>query len=271
MTFKDGIHQISNEDYHADREYISSSGLKLFPYKKDEYIARYQIAEKEEESEAMMMGTAIHTMLLEPELFESKYIVTPEGLNRTYKKDKEIFKELTCRALEKDMTILKFEQLELIRKACLSVNKHPDASKLLKDSIKESSFFLEHDGLKQKVRADAIQRNIIADLKTIDSIDNFSDNVIKFGYHFSAVMYKEIISAATKSKMNFVFIVVQKKYPYTCIIRQLSEELTQLGESQYQKAKKSYREIQETGEWDLIQEVQVPRWFNKNNTTKEEY
>ena len=94
--YKDGVYDISNEQYHAS-EGISRSKLMLLD--KSPYHFWYEtmsgFAEKQESTPAMNIGSAFHTMLLEPAKFQMEFAVAPKVDRRTKqgKEDWEIFVE----------------------------------------------------------------------------------------------------------------------------------------------------------------------------------
>ena len=88
-----GVNEISNEDYHGDREFESSSSLKLFLFDPKSYYKKYVLQEKEHDKEktAFIFGSYIHSCILEPAKTTSEFVVY-EGAKR-YGKKYEKFKE----------------------------------------------------------------------------------------------------------------------------------------------------------------------------------
>ena len=73
---------IPNEVYHADRSCVSTSGLKQILRSPAHYQA-YLAGANRKETPAMFLGTATHSRLLEPALFEQEYVVAPIGDKRS--------------------------------------------------------------------------------------------------------------------------------------------------------------------------------------------
>ena len=67
------IEKHSNEIYHS-HDSISASGLKTIA----QYGIEYYLTQTHAESEAMKLGTAIHTAILEPDTFFDIYEVMTE-------------------------------------------------------------------------------------------------------------------------------------------------------------------------------------------------
>ena len=61
----------SNEFYHSQKEYVSSSTLKSIA-KRSVY---HHINSHLKESEALLVGSAFHKIVLEPHLFDEEFFV----------------------------------------------------------------------------------------------------------------------------------------------------------------------------------------------------
>lgn len=67
--------ELTNEQYHADKEHINGSGLWNI-YDRCPAAWRYK-DEEDEQSKALIFGTGSHTALLEPERFDDEYARMP--------------------------------------------------------------------------------------------------------------------------------------------------------------------------------------------------
>ena len=78
---------ISNDDYHADREFISSSGIKLIRSNPRDFYKRYVLNEDSDSknSSALDFGNYVHSLVLEPETVVEQYAIFNgeklEGIN----------------------------------------------------------------------------------------------------------------------------------------------------------------------------------------------
>jgi len=93
IEFIDGVHDISNEDYHSSKG-ISRSQLMLL--NQSPYHFWYKIFSgkyvKENATPAMNIGQIFHVLLLEPDKFDSEFVVMPQ-LDRRTKNGKEEYKQ----------------------------------------------------------------------------------------------------------------------------------------------------------------------------------
>ena len=99
---------MNNEEYHSSHE-ISKSDLdvaarsgKHFCFKKETQADK---TKQKEPTQAMRVGSAFHTQVLEPHLFEKEYVFAPEDLSmrtKEGKKWKEEQKQLNKTILTKE-------------------------------------------------------------------------------------------------------------------------------------------------------------------------
>ena len=103
-----GINHCSNENYHGDRKFKSSSTLKLFLKDPKEYYKRYISGEPREEiyKSAYDFGSYMHSIILEPEKTDSEFAIF-DGATRRGKAYEE-FKS----ANEGKTIIIKFFEFE---------------------------------------------------------------------------------------------------------------------------------------------------------------
>ena len=67
-------------DYHKDTTHISKSGLDLIHQAPAKYYERYidpSPLMKEKREKALIIGSAFHSLVLEPEKFENEFFVMP--------------------------------------------------------------------------------------------------------------------------------------------------------------------------------------------------
>src|SRR5688572_15604776 len=71
---------LSNDAYHADTDSISRSALMEFKRSPFHYWSLYLNPERpqREQTAALTFGNAFHTFILEPQLFNERYVVEPE-------------------------------------------------------------------------------------------------------------------------------------------------------------------------------------------------
>ena len=208
------------KDYHA-ADGCSKSVLFKLEGKTDMAFEQF-LKDGTKETEAMRFGTMIHTAVLEPEHFESRYALAPD-LNKNTKEYKA-FKE----SLGEKLPIDADDKLR-IDAMVKNIKAHVLASAILAGKHEKSFFWIDKEtDLLCRCRPDSIHLNagIIADLKSADDIspDEWIKKAYDLGYHVQAAFYLDGVKAAIEQSGNtlglqnvpdkFVFVAAESKAPY---------------------------------------------------------
>src|SRR3972149_1627773 len=174
----------SNEVYHANKDYISASGLK-----KIKKSPLHFMTEEKKETEALSFGSAYHKYILEKEMqaAEGKIMI-----------DQPTF--------------------EIIKSMQERLWKHRYVRSLFSNGEAEKSFYCEVETevgiLKIKIRVDYHKKKhrIITDLKTCQdaSMGEFPKNAASYDYHIQAALYSDIMKAITGEEWPFFFVAQEK-------------------------------------------------------------
>ncbi len=264
---------LPNNIYHAS-EGVSSSILKKFLTQTPAKIYYDKLHDEHKQTDAMILGTVTHSLVLEPENFDQDFFVMPE-LKLTTKAGR-LERD---RLLEnnKNKTVIKKDIFETAKKMSDAVLSHPTAAKLLKGCIVEQSIYWEYnDEIIHKCRPDALKPGvpIIIDLKTTAdaSYSFFSKEIVKRNYHLSAAMYLEGCNDNDDLKKcigvdkfkNFIFICVENTPPYQVAIYSLSDSFLRHGVDLYDTAGYLYKLAQCADDWPTytheIREIEPPKW-----------
>lgn len=261
-VLKLGFNEISSDDYHNDREFISSSGLKLYLKCPREFYQKYiklkDELELEEEdgkkSAALIFGSLVHTSILEPHLLQTEYSIFDGKSKRG--KDYEEFA-----SSQGNKTIITNSQMAHadMLKAVFEENKH--AVSLIKDGEPEKTLCVEMEGIKIKVRADYLQGEKIVDLKTTANGVTYNEvqrAIIQWDYALSAALYVDAFTQFTGKQHDFYFVFLGKS-PMGCEVYKASDALLEHGRKKYKDAIKKINKSRETGIWfnEGIQEIDL--------------
>lgn len=235
------IYDLTNEDYHAEKEHFSSSAFKLLTSDIDKFVEYYiNKVEKEKKYKASFdEGSYLHSLILEPELATSEYAFFPG--NRRAGAAWEAFKA----EYESTKTILTTTQRLLVQEWYEHYKKNPTAVKLIQGCKNEVSLFTEIGTVPLKVRADALntEAGYIIDVKTSSfglSCENFKGTIDKFGYDLSAAMYLACFEKFLNKSLDFYFIVLGKK-ELGCKVFKLSPETRAEGREKFLRALANYK------------------------------
>lgn len=229
MKFENGIHAITNEQYHSS-EGISRSDLVRF--KKSPMHFKHKQSLKETPS--LIIGELVHTLVLEPQFFNDRYIVNP-GFDRRTKEGKGAYAEFMLASEGK--RIIESNHFDEADKIANAVNNH-EFKKYLQEGYRvENSIYFEHEltGLQCKVRPDAWLGDIVIDLKTTTdaSFRAFQLSAVNYGYYLQAGMIKRALESLNKPLKNFIFVAVEKEAPYAIGIYKLDDEALEYGANEF--------------------------------------
>ena len=231
----------SNENYHANRRYISSSALKTI-HKKS---VMHYLNQKPFTSSSLSLGTLIHTAILEPENFERDYFVMPKVDKRT-KAGKEEYARYVELSNGKELVD---QETIAVKDAIMENFTINNEAVYFNQGVKEMSYYSEVNGVLVKVRPDCYNEELgfISDPKTCqdNSPKGFMRDVYKYGYHLQAAFYSDVLNVDPSS---FVFTAIETNHPYSVQCYTLGEEHIDRGREAYTSALAKWKKYLDTGE-----------------------
>lgn len=252
---KNGIlEDISNEDYHNDKEYVSSSGLKkMFDKPKafyEEYVKGVKPYYSENLLRAFDFGSYLHTLILEPHLLDKEYLICDEQ-SSTKPEDKKVI-------LREDAELAS-KMYNAYAKATVAIGDHDGKlvklSSFIEGGVAEQTLCTALDGIKVKVRPD--YRRELGDYGQIVDVKTTSESSLtpyqvgkicsKYGYALSAALYVDVVKELTGLDQEFYFLFLSKKGSLQVELFKASEDFLQRGREQYQIALKRLKKARETG------------------------
>lgn len=263
-TYKDGVYDISNEQYHASNG-ISRSRLMLLD--KSPYHFWYEVlsgqAQARESTPAMSIGSAFHTLLLEPAKFNEEFAVAPKVDRRTKqgKDDWEIFATESAGKI-----ILTDDQFSKVGQMVDLVGRHEIVTTLLDESVFEQSIYWtdKETGLQFKTRPDIWSNKMVVDLKTTNDASSygFTRSALNYGYYLQAGMAFEACKAIGKPFEMFVILACEKEAPHVPAVYMMNDEALQFGIDQFTNYKKKLKACLESDKWEgyPVQELGIPKY-----------
>ena len=284
---KNGIYSgISNDEYHADKNTYSSSLIKMMEVPA---IAKYKMSFPSEYKDCYRMGTAIHTKILEPHLFEHEFMLAINQPKRSAA-DKKVWSEwffengadgdgiVSNKAAEwynlfEQQThkhIITPDELRTIESMAESVKSNKSSIELLTNGEAEQSIYWtdSETGLNLRVRPDFLN-HAISDLKSVQSAKpkSFASSAFNFGYHISQAMYQDGVYQVTGEFKKFKFICVEKTPPYLCAVHEFDAESAEEGYNQYREYLNKLAECLDSGKWPGLDNeiITLPHYAFKDN------
>ena len=247
----------SNADYHADPA-ISASHLHAVAASPYHYWSRFLAPDRPPsvQTAAMKLGSLTHCAVLEPDELAKRYGIC---LPRNTKAGKEMEGEMIAAGIE----AVTASEMEQAMAMAGSVRSHQAAAALLRDGKAEQSFWWDDTptGLRCKCRPDWYTGNTIVDLKTTTdaSPKGFARSVAQWRY---AIQQNHYLAGTFAER--FVFIAVEKTYPYAVGVYELDEAAALYGETERRNNLQTIADCRAISEWpgygNTIQPLSLPSW-----------
>lgn len=216
-----GLVECTNDAYHRGPGVSKSHLDAIANVSPLHYWAKYIDPNRvrAEPTPAVIMGSAVHSAVLEPDLFPSEYVMAPQGINKRTNAGKAEY--AAFEEENKGKTVLDAEDFA----TCLSVRdavyRHPVARGLLTGGKAEQSFYAidKETGELMKCRTDYMHDSgaMIVDLKTTEdaSPSGFGKSAANFRYPIQTSWYNGVLDAAFgEHPADWVFLALEKKPPH---------------------------------------------------------
>lgn len=269
MTYPIKVTDLSNAEYHSLPE-VSKSQLDEMARSPAHFHARcIEKLVAREETDAMRIGTALHTAVLEPERFVSDYVVRPKYDRRT--KEGKLASDAFNRE-HADKTKLDDDDHALVLAMSHAIANHRAATLLFERSpLREVSYFWrdEDTGVECRCRPDAVLDGgrVLVDLKTTEDASprGFARSIANYGYHRQAAFYLDGVEAVTGVRPEaFVFVAVEKTAPYVVGVYALDIDSIELGRRSIRRDLEALAKCRATNKWpgycDAIEMISAPAW-----------
>jgi len=248
---------ISNAEYHTDPA-VSASHLHVVAASPYHYWSRFLDPNRPviEPTAAMRLGSLVHCAVLEPDELNSRYAIAPD---RRTKDGKATAAMLAASGIE----AVTAADMELAMAMAASVRSHQAAAELLRNGKAEQSFWWDDvdTGLRCKCRPDWYYGATVVDLKTTTdaSPQGFAKSVANWRYHVQQAHYM----AGTFAE-RFVFIAVEKTYPYAVGVYELDATAMNVGYALRRNNLQTIADCRAINEWpgysQGIQNLSLPGW-----------
>lgn len=286
QMFKDGIFDnVSIHEYHADKEYISSSALKEAVKSLKHFEYYYQ--KPSERKSHFDFGNCFELALMDSingtDEFNNCVIIYNEE-NRP-EKDKSITsvknQEWKKSILSSEKYIINkigdesIETMNLMLESCI---KDKVINALIKNTDYQKSIFWtdKKTGLKIKTRPDVckISKSVIVDIKTTKdaSPERFSKDACNYQYPLQAItQINGCIESGLMQPESYFWLAVEKTAPYNAQLYEFKKEDWQMMQDRYEYqlglinlAKKQDKYVGYTQRADNVHgilELELPVWY----------
>jgi hypothetical protein len=251
-------------DTYRQWPYASQSLLKIFRDKSPAHAHEY-ILHPPEQTPAMVLGTAVHMAVLQPDLFPTHYAVAPDVDRRT-KAGKEEWAAFQVE--HPGVAILKADEYQQCMAMATSVRNHSIAKKLLVGETELSATWIDpNTGVTCKGRFDVLSRiGAITDLKTTTdaSREEFMNSIWRYFYHGQGAHYLNGAHEIGVPADFFCVIAVEKEPPYAVAVYNLKGDTIAAGKDELKPLLETYARCVETDVWPGYEEkavdIDLPKW-----------
>ncbi len=232
-----GFYRIGHEAYHSGIG-ISSSRIKKALVSHAAYHYHGHT-----DSAALAFGRAFHAALLEPELYQSNWVLIDGHPNSNAYKANKSHHEANGRE------VISADDMITIAHMKAAVKNHPEIVNLPRFDSEIMAIARDPEtGLLVKCKSDLIGHAIVDFKTTSGSLSDFIYDVSKWDYHVSAAFYQDVVHLVTGERVPFIIVPVTKKEPYECEFYTMSDDLLGEGRKLYKAALRQIKKWQETPE-----------------------
>lgn len=226
-------------------------------------VARYGKDHPNHETAAKSLGTAMHTLTLEPDAFAARYAVRPVGGPRGNSNEYKAWAAEHIAAGREIVAADEWAQMQAMRAALPRA-----ARKLLAKGKSEVTALVQHEdtGLMLRTRPDWLRdEGIIVDVKTAADPRPaaWARQAANLGYHASAALCADIMRELTGEVWEIHFLVMGKDAPFISYLATLDPVAIETGRQLYHGALQTWAACEQSGEWPdygPVVNVSLPAW-----------
>lgn len=252
FELKLGENKCSNEDYHADTKFYSSSVLKLLLKDRAAFYDQYILGNRRPQlsKDAFVLGSYVHSLILEPNLTDSEFAIAPGDIKIRRGKNYDAFKSLPDNINKTIITTAQRDQAEQMIDA---YDNQTVAVELITGGEPEKTLCVELDGVPIKVRGDYVNvdKGYIVDIKTTAAgTDKYSviNTNLQWDYLLSASLYSMTFEHHYGKPFTFYWCYLGKRTS-TCDVYKMSNKTRKQGDEKVLKALSIYKKCIQSGNW----------------------
>lgn len=264
-NLRDGLHLGIDFETYLHWPFYSQSVLKEGRHSPAHLRAAWEGERVKVPTDDMILGTALHTVFLEPDLAAAKIVVWDaigaggRSLARWGKQWNDF------RAENFGKIILTEGQRQKVQGMVASLRHHPEVKKWRgrMEAVEVSAIGLVH-GLRMKGRCDALTTDPLIDLKKVANADprRIVNAVSDYGYDIQGYVYTQLFH-----RERWLLLCVEDEPPYDVTPYELSPAYLRVGKDKTLRLIERVLECEATGVWPGRSDVPVlldpPEWEMK--------
>lgn len=284
----DGVHDdLTSEQYDAIpamRRTVAKHGLVSMRRLKAAIDGKIQCS-----SDALRFGAAFHALLLEPDIFKSRYRVTHgcpakkkggdecgNPAKRLSASDGMHYCGVHLKKTADDPYAVTHDEHVAMRTMRDAVYEHDAVQALRRKGGFEATVVGELCGVRCKAKLDKVlgldkKYPVIADIKKTTDVseDALERTIDRYRLDLQAAWYCDLLESITGKQPQFVFIFCLDCDDYDVAARPLDAESLQVGRDAYRSVLHQYKQSLESGKWPGVNEslepIGLPAWRLKQH------
>lgn len=266
------IDGLPNEEYHGTKALVSKSALDIFARSPAHYeYSLFHTMEDEdaEPAEALVVGSAFHSLVLEPDVFAKTYVELPNFGDMRSSRNREM-RQAWKSEHDDDVQFLTRDQVVQLRGMRDGLMRHKRIRRILERFRPEvtCAALCPNTGLPRKVRFDGMAEieGLGFDLKSArdGSPDTWVREAAKRRYNVQDRYYTETANLCDADIDEMAFLVCEKTPPYVAGLYVLDPMAKLSGEHKFKNDLDGIAECVNRGYFegygDDAKEVTFPRW-----------
>jgi len=268
-----GLHEGVSFEAYIRWDAVNNSTLKNMarsPAHAD-YLRRHPAPE----TNALMLGHAIHTGILEPAEFMNRYVRGLAGedgkhLPRQGKIKNALWKEFEDALPPTVLSILTPKEWDDVAGAVNSVRRNPLVLELMTGGKSEVCALTRLNGVLCKARIDKLTRwqgwTVVVDAKSTENAGygKVKRDISTFMYHMQAAFYLAVLNAIAPMQRRFLHAFFEKKPPYESAVYEIDSTGLEIGAALWMEYLARYKACCEADNWpgysQAINEVGLMDW-----------
>jgi hypothetical protein len=267
MTLTSHLELLSNGDMD-ETEYRSHAAIShslLKEFGKSPAHFRFAVDNPVAETEAMLRGTLIHCMALEPQELHARFVRATDCDRRT-KAGKEQWAKLQEESVGK--RLIPAGMWDLAERCVSSLERDIETAMWLDEARSgqiEKPLFWQRQSVDCKGRPDSVlDDGTVIDIKTTQNCYPafFSAELFRRSYHTQGAFYRSGLLAAGGKWRSHVLVCVETEAPYAVAVFRLNIDVIGDADGKIAEWIDQYRRCRELDQWPGygLTEVQTPRW-----------
>ncbi len=230
----------NDDKYYKDIKYMSNSMLKQLKDSPEHLKAYINYPAWRVTKQAYIDGRALHCFIFENDQYKDRFwhldeVAKLEEIGGKKPRATSAYKEWKATIVEEnvgkdEISYDWYYSITLIKE---KLDKLPQVKQLLNNTKKEIAYWKKLNGIDCKCKTDAVQPgNYIVDLKGFKEVPNpqqFEKLCYRYDLFRQAAFYCDIVGVK-----QFWFLAVEKTYPFTVGLYEISEENLNKGREQYE-------------------------------------